>query len=82
MATRRPKLQIVRGSKRQAEVAKRKPGACVHHWMLQEPANGKVIGRCTNCSRAKTFPASPESTQRFDDYRELTATSAYLSRSA
>ena len=50
--------------------------------MLQEPANGKVIGRCTNCSRAKTFPASPESTQRFDDYRELTATSAYLSRSA
>ena len=77
---RRSKLQIVRGSRRPTEVVKRKPGACVHHWMLNEPAKGKVLGRCSNCSQVKTFPASPESTQRFDDYRELTATSAYLSR--
>jgi hypothetical protein len=66
-----------------AEVPQKpKRRGCVHHWMLQEPANGKVVGRCNNCNSAKTFPAAPDSTQRFDDYRELTATSAYLSRSA
>ncbi len=48
---------------------------CVHHWVLGDPAGGQIVGSCRRCRATKTFPASPESTQRFDDYRELTASS-------
>ena len=51
---------------------------CVHHWLLGEPASGRVVGRCKRCGATKAYPASPDSTDRFDDYRELTATSSYL----
>lgn len=51
---------------------------CVHHWMLSEPAGGWVRGTCRRCSATREYPASPESTDRFDDYRELTAASSYL----
>lgn len=56
------------------------PPSCVHHWMLGEPSNGWVDGSCRRCGEARRFPGSPESTQRFDDYRELTASSAYVER--
>jgi hypothetical protein len=48
--------------------------------MLGEPSNGWVDGSCRRCGEARRFPGSPESTQRFDDYRELTASSAYVER--
>lgn len=53
---------------------------CVHHWMLADPDGGQVIGECRNCLATKVFPASPESTQRFDDYREMTAPTSYSAR--
>lgn len=54
--------------------------SCVHHWLLSEPSNGRILGRCRRCDATRVYPASPESTDRFDDYRELTATRAYLGR--
>ncbi len=54
--------------------------SCVHHWMLGEPASGMILGECRRCKARKNFPAAPESTQRFDDYRELTAATAYAER--
>lgn len=55
-------------------------GGCVHHWVLGNPVAGRIIGRCRGCRATKSFPASPESAQRFDDYRELTAATAYTER--
>lgn len=54
--------------------------SCVHHWLLAEPTNGRILGRCRRCDATRVYPASPESTDRFDDYRELTATREYLGR--
>lgn len=50
---------------------------CVHHWVLGDPASGVVLGRCRRCHATRTYAASPESNDRFDDYRELTASSSY-----
>ena len=50
---------------------------CVHHWLLGDPSNGFVMGRCKRCNATRAYPASPGSTDRFDDYRELTATRSY-----
>ena len=50
---------------------------CVHHWMLGEPTGGMIVGRCRRCDATRIYPASPDSTDRFDDYRELTASSSY-----
>ena len=55
-------------------------GQCVHHWVLSDPAAGQVLGRCRHCHASRIYPAAPESTQRFDDYRELTASSSYAQR--
>lgn len=54
--------------------------ACVHHWVLGEPADGTITGRCRRCAATRVYPAQPVSTDRFDDYRELTASSSYLER--
>ena len=51
---------------------------CVHHWMLDEPQQGAVRGSCRRCGDQRAFPASPDSTDRFDDYREITSPSSYL----
>ncbi len=51
--------------------------SCVHHWLLGEPAAGAITGRCKRCGIERMFPASPEGSERFDDYRELTQSSAY-----
>lgn len=50
---------------------------CVHHWVLGDSIGGRILGRCRRCDASKVFPANPESTDRFDDYRELVATSSY-----
>ncbi len=55
---------------------------CVHHWLLEDPSEGWVRGQCRNCNTKRRFPAAPESTQRFDDYRELTNATAYVERLA
>jgi hypothetical protein len=53
---------------------------CVHHWVLGDPIGGEILGNCRRCRATRTFPASPESTQRFDDYREMTAPTGYAER--
>ncbi|MEE8421957.1 MAG: hypothetical protein V3S31_04180 [Dehalococcoidia bacterium] len=53
---------------------------CVHHWLLSDPAAGEIYGECRRCLATRSFPASPESTQRFDDYREMTAPTGYAQR--
>lgn len=50
---------------------------CVHHWILDAPDAGAVIGRCKRCRTDRLFSASPEGFERFDDYRELTQTTSY-----
>lgn len=55
--------------------------ACVHHWVLADPANGVVEGRCKRCGAARAFSGTPEGTFRFDDFRELTQSSTYFERS-
>lgn len=60
----------------QAGVALDAP-ACIHHWILGEPVSGAIPGRCKRCGRDRLFSASPEGSERFDDYRELTESSAY-----
>lgn len=57
------------------------PPTCMHHWVLGEPSHNAVSGRCKRCGATKVFPGSPEGTERFDDYRELTqGTSYYVDR--
>ncbi len=53
-------------------------GGCMHHWVLGDPAAGAVPGSCRRCGEQRAFPASPDSTDRFDDYREVTSPSSYL----
>lgn len=55
--------------------------ACVHHWILGEPTNGTVDGRCKRCGASRAFSGTPEGTFRFDDFRELTQSSTYFERS-
>lgn len=45
--------------------------ACTHHWLLGDPVGGVIPGRCKRCHAERPFPAHPEGTDRFDDYREL-----------
>ncbi len=53
---------------------------CVHHWVLGDPVAGQILGTCRRCKATRTYPASPESTQRFDDYRELMSPASYNER--
>ena len=55
--------------------------ACVHHWVLGDPSNGEVVGRCQRCGAGRVFSSTPEGTFRFDDFRELTQSSTYFERS-
>lgn len=45
--------------------------ACVHHWVLGDPIDGFVPGRCKRCGGERSFSAHPEGSERSDDYREL-----------
>ena len=51
--------------------------SCVHHWVLAEPQAGRVPGSCKHCGATRSFPGSPEGSDRFDDYREITQSSTY-----
>ena len=51
--------------------------SCVHRWVLGEPDNGVIPGRCKRCDATRNYPVNPEGNERFDDYRELTAASSY-----
>jgi hypothetical protein len=51
--------------------------SCVHHWVLGDPADGRIPANCKRCGATKGFPSNPEGTERFDDYRELTQSSTY-----
>jgi hypothetical protein len=53
---------------------------CVHHWILGDPSGGFVMGRCKRCNATRAYPAHPDSNDRFDDYRELTASRSYGER--
>ena len=53
------------------------PPACVHHWLLGDPVNNQIVGRCKRCGARRVYSGSVEGTDRFDDYRELTASSSY-----
>jgi hypothetical protein len=57
----------------------REPG-CIHHWVLSEPHNGIIDGRCKRCGTERSYSANPEGTERFDDFRELTQSSTYYKR--
>ncbi len=50
---------------------------CAHHWVLSEPAENHVPGRCKHCGEEREFPGTPDGTKRFDDFQELTSTRAY-----
>jgi hypothetical protein len=70
-----------RGSGRDAVAVAEAPVAhsgCVHHWVLGDPQEGAVPGNCRRCGERRAFPASPDSTDRFDDYREVTSPSTYM----
>ena len=51
--------------------------SCVHHWVLGDPVSGVILGECKRCGATRLYSASPEGTERFDDYRELTADASY-----
>ena len=83
------RLRIVEGGRGRARRATRgeaavaeppavERGGCVHHWVLSDPAEGVVSGSCRRCGELRAFPASPDSTDRFDDYREVTSPSSYM----
>ena len=56
--------------------------ACVHHWLLGEPVSNQVTGRCKRCGARRLYSNSIEGTDRFDDYREITASSEYYAQRA
>ncbi len=83
------RLRVVEGGRRRvrrstwgeavvAEPPAAARGGCVHHWVLADPAEGVVSGSCRRCGDQRAFPASPDSTDRFDDYREVTSPSSYM----
>jgi hypothetical protein len=58
-------------------VASPSASSCVHHWLLTDPVGGHIPATCKRCGATRGFPANPEGTDRFDDYRELTQSSTY-----
>lgn len=56
--------------------------ACVHHWLLGEPVGNQIPGLCKRCGARRVYSNSIEGTDRFDDYREITATSEYYAQRA
>jgi hypothetical protein len=53
------------------------PPSCVHHWLLGDPTQGQVVGRCKRCGATRVYAQNPEGSERFDDYRELTQSASY-----
>ncbi len=49
---------------------------CQHHWILGQPQNALIQGRCKKCDRERIFPARLDDTDRANDYLELTSNGA------
>ena len=45
---------------------------CQHHWVLTEPHDDVIDAVCKRCRARREYPARLETTERFDDYQELT----------
>ena len=45
---------------------------CQHHWVLTEPHDDVIHAVCKLCRAHREYPARLETTERFDDYQELT----------
>ena len=41
--------------------------ACVHHWVLSDPQDGIVPGRCKRCGGERTFAARIGDGDRYED---------------
>jgi hypothetical protein len=54
---------------------------CKHHWVLSDPRDDVIDAVCKRCSATRRYPARLEMFDRFDDYRELVASSQPLPRS-
>ncbi len=54
--------------------------SCVHHWLLGDPVGNQIPGLCNRCGARRVYSNSIEGTDRFDDYREITATSEYYAQ--
>ena len=39
---------------------------CTHHWLLGQPQDGLVPGRCRNCGAERSFPAYLDEYERPD----------------
>lgn len=55
---------------------------CVHHWVLSEPIGNQIPGLCKRCGARRVYSGSIDGTDRFDDYREMTASSEYYQRAS
>ena len=42
---------------------------CVHHWVLGDPANGTVDGRCKRCGAARAFSGTPDEAEELQESR-------------
>ena len=56
--------------------------ACVHHWLLGDPVSNQIVGQCKRCGARRVYSHAIEGTDRFDDYREITASSEYYAQRA
>ena len=44
---------------------------CQHHWILGQPEDALIHGRCKKCDREQIFPARLDGMDRGNDYLEL-----------
>ncbi len=44
---------------------------CRHHWLLSQPRDDIIVGRCKLCTQERWFPARLEDTERSTDYLDL-----------
>ena len=56
----------------QLQTARDDAPSCIHHWILSDPTEGAVSGRCKRCGGERLFSARPEGADRVDDDEELT----------
>ena len=50
---------------------------CIHHWVLGDAVGGQIPGHCKRCGARRVYSNAIEGIDRFDDYREITASSEY-----
>ena len=40
--------------------------SCVHHWVLSDPSEGAITGRCKRCGGERVFASHVEGNDRYD----------------